>query len=359
MRYRDKELYICDSKFYQVQLPMNYQENKNQIKNQLIGFIERGKGDFDELAVNILKFQLRYNSTYRRFFELLGYRENEIKRASDLPCFPVSFLRGKKVAAFSFAAEKIFFSSGTTDQIRSEHHIPDLNWYEYISTVSFVKEYGSLQQYNIIGLLPNYMDQKNSSLIHMIKTFMEFSPENIHGLFSSSDSDFFSTLQKALDGDKKTILIGVSFALLDFAKKVQGDFSADCVIMETGGMKGRRKELVREELHSILSTAFNTSYIHSEYGMTELQSQAYSKGKGIYKAGPLMKVFVKEINDCKVNEKITNSGLVHIIDLANFETIPFVATNDIGTLKDDDSFEILGRMDGSELRGCNLMYGNF
>ena len=338
---------------------MNYQQHKNRIKEQLIPFIEEGIGDFNDLALGILDFQLRHNPLYRRFFELLGHREEEIRNSSDIPCLPISFLRGKRVAAFSSAADKVFLSSGTTDQLRSEHHIPNLKWYEYISSLGFIKEYGPMEYFNFLGLLPNYIEQKSSSLIHMVETFMGLSPENVHGFFNNADRNFFSTLEKAISNGRKTIIFGVSFALLDLAEKVNGDFPTDLIIMETGGMKGRRKELVREELHSILTSALNTKSIHSEYGMTELQSQAYSKGKGIFHSGQLMKVFVKEMNDCRVNEKLNSSGLVHIIDLANFETLPFLATNDIGMLHKDQSFEILGRTDGSELRGCNLMYGGF
>ncbi len=338
---------------------MDYQQHKNQIKDQLICFMEKGMGDFNDLALNVLRFQLRYNPIYRRFFDLLEFHEEEINNSSDIPCLPISFLRGKRIAAFSGLADRIFLSSGTTDQLRSEHHIPDLKWYEYISSQGFIKEYGPMEHFNFLGLLPNYMEQKSSSLIHMVETFMRLSPENVHGFFNNAGSEFFSTLDKAIGNGRKTIIFGVSFALLDLAEKVNGDFPTNLIIMETGGMKGRRKELVREELHSILTSALNTKSIHSEYGMTELQSQAYSKAKGIYQSGSLMDVQIKEINDCTVNEKENSSGLVHIIDLANFETMPFLATNDIGILHRDKSFEILGRMDGSELRGCNLMYGGF
>jgi hypothetical protein len=220
--------------------------------------------------------------------------------------------------------------------------------------LGFEEKYGSIKNYIFLALLPSYLERNNASLVAMVANFMKESEQGFDGFYLNDFQGLFDQLKAILKGDKKVILIGVSFALLDFAEQFPADFS-ELIVMETGGMKGRRKEIVREELHHILSKGFGVEKIHSEYGMTELLSQAYSNGDGLFNCPPWMKIIIREINDPKQIVNVGIIGGVNIIDLANYYSCAFISTQDLGKIHPDNQFEIVGRFDNADLRGCNLL----
>ena len=250
--------------------------------------------------------------------------------------------------------ETTFFSSGTTGQIPSQHLVKSLDWYHYISTYGFEQQYGSLKDYCILGLLPSYLERPGASLVSMVDAFIKASKYEESGFFLDQFSDLYQSLLMCREKGIPTILWGVSFALLDFMEAYSIAFP-ELIIMETGGMKGRRKEMTRQELHQTLKQAFQVAHIHSEYGMTELLSQAYAPKNGRFLPTSAMKIAITDPTDPFTFLAVGKRGLINIIDLANLDTISFIATQDIGCTYDDGSFEVLGRHDASEVRGCNLM----
>lgn len=336
----------------------NIGRDRKELRNRIRALLYEQRFDFNRTALRVFEYQRKYNPLYRKFTELLQTKSLEVERMEDIPCMPVDVFKNHRVYLPEENPEMIFQSSGTTGQTRSRHRIPSLNWYREVCMQSFKKHYGSVENYNWIGLLPNYLEQTHSSLIFMLSEFTKVSDSDCSGLFSHCNQDFFSCVERSVRSGRPTVLIGVSFALLDLAETGKFNCPDHWIVMETGGMKGRRKEMTRRELHRKLSGAFSIPVIHSEYGMTELQSQAYSKGDGRFLPGPLMAVYTREINDPLSVERPGRAGGVNVIDLANFDTLPFIATMDSGLMREDGSFEILGRLDGSEARGCNLMYFN-
>tara|TARA_B000000532_G_scaffold107083_1_gene86030 strand:- start:212 stop:1072 length:861 start_codon:yes stop_codon:yes gene_type:complete len=278
----------------------------------------------------------------------------DVNEINKIPFLPISFFKTKKILSTD-NFEKVFYSSGTTTNSRSKHFISSLKLYQKSFINNFKLNYSDITQYTILALLPNYYDNKDSSLIYMIEKLIKLSKSKESGFFLD---DYINLSKKLIELDtkkeRKTILIGVPYALLDMIDFNQFQLN-NTIIMETGGMKGRRKEMVRTELHEKLKRGFGVSKIHSEYGMTELLSQAYSKGDGIFKTPSWMKVIIRDINDAQNVDFNKKSGAINIIDLANYNSCSFIATDDMGKYINDYEFELIGRVDNSDIRGCNLL----
>ncbi len=312
------------------------------------------KENFSALALEVFRYQAIHNPIYKRFVELLHIQPQNVQELKDIPFLPIQFFKTHAIQTGELQPEVIFTSSGTTGQTPSRHFVPDLSWYEKVSQIGFEQFYGNVEDYCFMALLPAYLERTGSSLIQMVDVFIKKSKYTESGFFLYDHATLIERLQTLQQRQIPTILIGVSFALLDLAEQFPTDLS-QIIIMETGGMKGRRKEITRSELHSTLKKAFQTSFIHSEYGMTELLSQAYSKGNGVFYPTKTMDLFIKEITDPFALVKNGKAGLINIIDLANIDSCSFIATEDIGRKQDNGSFEILGRLDASDIRGCNLL----
>ncbi len=307
--------------------------------------------NFNDVALEVFEYQYAYNSLYRQFCDLLNRTPRNISDISGIPFLPVSFFKSHTIKSGNFLEEAVFTSSGTSGNKTARHFVKDLSWYDDIALSLFESQYGDINEFRILALLPSYLERKGSSLIRMVQEFIKKAHSG--GFYLNEFTDLIKELEKPFKG--KTLLIGVSFALLDLAEN--HDLSpGDTIVMETGGMKGRRKELTRQELHKILGEGLGVDVIHSEYGMTELLSQAYSKGDGLFFPGRTMRVFTRELSDPLSMTRSGRVGGLNIIDLANVDSISFLAIEDVGRVYEDGSFEVLGRMDASDTRGCNLMY---
>ena len=310
---------------------------------------------FEKMALEIFRFQAHECPVYRQYINLLGIKPQEVDTMLKIPFLPVSFFRDHLVISGGGEPEKIFLSSGTTGMKQSRHAVKSLALYDESLARTFRLFYGDPSQYAVMGLLPSYLEREGSSLIYMVKKLIDLSGNAYGGFFLDDFDALLRAVGEARRAKLKVLLIGVTFALLDLAEKHPCDLS-DVIIMETGGMKGRRHEMVREELHEILKAAFNIRSVHSEYGMTELLSQAYSKGEGLFSTPPWMKVLIRDSHDPSSHTADEGaSGGISIIDLANIWSCSFIATSDIGRMNDGDSFEVLGRFDNSDIRGCSLM----
>jgi len=314
----------------------------------------KNQSSFNKYCLDIYHFQYRNNLVYKKFCNMICENPMNINEITKIPFLPISFFKTKKILSVD-KFEKVFYSSGTTTNSRSKHFISDLKLYEESFIKNFKNNYGELNKYTIIALLPNYYENESSSLIYMVEKLIKLTKSNESGFFL----DDYTNLSKKLNqldsnNDRKTILIGVPYALLDLL-----DFNQFClnntIIMETGGMKGRRKELVRNELHEKLKSGFGVNQIHSEYGMTELHSQAYSKGNGVFSTPAWMKVLIRDVNDAQNLNFNKKSGAINIIDLANYNSCSFIATDDMGKFVSESEFEVIGRIDNSDVRGCNLL----
>ncbi|SFE48662.1 LuxE/PaaK family acyltransferase [Thermoflexibacter ruber] len=316
--------------------------------------------NFEQYALQAFYFQATYNSVYRAYLAALSIDKNQVKKLSEIPFLPIDFFKTHQVLSHHAPVETIFESSGITGMQNSKHYLLDGNFYQNVARTIFEANYGKLADYQFFALLPSYIERANSSLVYMVKSFIESSKkaneqgENFSGFYLKHTQEMIDCLRKLQEKKQKAILIGVTFALLDFAEHYSMDLS-HVVIMETGGMKGRRKEMIREEVHQILKEAFNVKQIHSEYGMTELLSQAYAIKDGIFRCPPFMKVLLRDVNDpFEVGGHVKNGG-INVIDLANIDSCAFIETKDLGTLIDHEHFKVLGRYDNADVRGCNLM----
>jgi phenylacetate-coenzyme A ligase PaaK-like adenylate-forming protein len=311
--------------------------------------------DFRETALQIFNHQFNNNAVYHDFIIGLGKNPSGIRTPEDIPFMPVEFFRNHKIVTGNLPVEMIFESSGTTGFMPGKHFINDLGLYEESFLKSFSLFYGEPEKYLIAALLPSYIERRGSSLVYMADNLIRRSQYPESGFYKDNFEDLIPVLNKARKKQESILLLGVSFALLDLAENRSPDLSG-VIVMETGGMKGRRKELTRYELHGILKEKLNVSSIHSEYGMTELLSQAYSKGDGIFYCPPGMKIFVRDPMDplTLINEPGQTGG-INIIDLANINSCSFIATSDLGKVHVDGGFEVIGRFDNSDIRGCNLM----
>jgi hypothetical protein len=322
----------------------------NSFKNKL--FLIKPQ-NFNQFALKLFKYQADHNPVYRDYIRFLGIESKNINNISNIPFLPIEFFKTHAIKTSGWHEKKIFRSSGTTGQELSLHYIEDLNFYLKVSQTIFEKFYGPLKQYHVFGLLPSYLERDDSSLIYMTDHFIKTSGTELSGFYLYDYDALVNNLKKV--HNKNILLMGVTFALLDMAETHPVQLP-NLIVMETGGMKGRRKELVREEVHSKLKVAFHCENIHSEYGMTELMSQAYSFGDGKFFTPPWMKVLIREINDpFKIDNRLSQGG-INIIDLANVHSCAFIETKDLGRVNEDQNyFEPLGRFDNSDSRGCNLM----
>ncbi|HRS53121.1 MAG TPA: acyltransferase [Bacteroidales bacterium] len=315
----------------------------------------KSETEFNDLALKIFYYQSINNPIYSEFINYLNIDITKINNVRDIPFLPIDLFKTQKIISKSNKSniDIIFESSGTTNEKKSLHYITNVKIYEKSFMQGFSFFYNNPSNYNIIALLPSYLEQKNSSLVYMVNKLITASKSKYSGFFLYNFDELYDILNKIKKQNKKNILLGVSYALLDFALQYKPDLSG-MIIMETGGMKGRKKEMIREELHKILMAYFNVDTIHSEYGMTELCSQAYSKGYGVFQCPSWMKVFVRKPDD-PMNVYETQ-GALNIIDLANIYSCSFIATNDLGKITSNGNFLVLGRVDASDIRGCNQMY---
>jgi phenylacetate-coenzyme A ligase PaaK-like adenylate-forming protein len=310
-------------------------------------------GQFNDKALELFKFQYQDNTLYRDYANRFAASPSSVKELKQIPFLPVSFFKTKTVTTGEFTPEIIFESSGTTGQTPARHFVKHLGIYRESFVKGFEFFYGSIEDYCILGLLPAYLERTGSSLVWMVQEWMRISKHPENGFYLYDFEILREILLKLESRKQRTLLIGVSFALLDFAEKYSMQLS-HTIVMETGGMKGRREEITREELHQILKEKLGVTRIHSEYGMTELLSQAYSMGEGKYQPVPWMKMLLRDEDD-PLTLRQSGEGLLNIIDLANRYSCSFISTDDVAKLSEDGSFEILGRMDNSDIRGCSLL----
>lgn len=310
--------------------------------------------EFNFQALETFRFQYQNNSVYRSFCDFLGKNPKNVSAVQEISFLPIEFFKSEKIVSGNFSPEIVFTSSGTTGAIASKHHVKEVDLYQQSFTIAFELFYGKASEYCILALLPSYLERSGSSLIYMADHLIKASGHPQSGFYLHHLENLKDTLLQLEARQTKTLLIGVSFALLDLVESYQFSLK-NTVVMETGGMKGRRKELIREELHHILTKGFGVPQIHSEYGMTELLSQAYSKEKGLFTTPPWMRVLIRDPEDPLSFQAMGKVGGINIIDLANHYSCSFIATQDLGKKHPDGSFELMGRFDHSDIRGCNLM----
>ncbi|WP_299054426.1 acyl transferase [uncultured Polaribacter sp.] len=309
---------------------------------------------FTKIALQTFKHQFKNNKVYRSFCDLLYIHPSEINKIEEIPFLPIGFFKNKKILSSTDKIQETFTSSGTTGSTTSKHFVTDINLYKESYLKGFSHFYNHIEDYVVLALLPNYLERKGSSLVFMVDDLIK-KTNNIESGFYLDNIDELAKKLITLDKKgQKILLIGVSFALLDLIEQHQFQLK-NTIVMETGGMKGRRKELIREELHLVLQNGFGVQKIHSEYGMTELLSQAYSNGNGIFKTPPWMKILIRDTEDALSIQAVGKTGGINVIDLANYNSCSFIATQDLGKIHTDKTFEIIGRFDASDIRGCNLM----
>ena len=310
--------------------------------------------EFNNLALQVFNYQFNNNKVYRSFCDLLNRHPSDVKVIEDIPFLPIQFFKTHPVLSSTKNIETTFTSSGTTGSVTSKHNVTDLEIYRRSFRKGFQQFYGNIKDYVVLALLPSYLEREDSSLIYMVHDMISRSKHVESGFYLNNFKDLKDVLLKLESEEKKVLLLGVSFALLDFTEQFNFKLK-HTIIMETGGMKGRRNELIREDLHQKLKKGFGVNVIHSEYGMTELLSQAYSKGNSIFKTPPWMKVLTRDIEDALSIQSQGKTGGINIIDLANINSCSFISTQDLGRVYADGSFAVIGRFDNSDIRGCNLM----
>ena len=314
----------------------------------------QNQSDFKTCALQVFRHQFKNNAIYRSFCDLLYIHSSDVKEVEEIPFLPIQFFKSHAVLSSTQAVQETFTSSGTTGSSVSKHMVTDLSWYTKSYTKGFEHFYGPIEEYTVLGLLPNYLERDGSSLIYMVDDFIKKSNKPASGFYLNNLTELSKTLIALDKKGEKVLLIGVTFALLDLIERQQFKLQ-NTIIMETGGMKGRRKEMIREELHEILCAGFGVSKIYSEYGMTELLSQGYSSGDGVFYCPPWMKILARDTEDALTMVGTNKTGGLNVIDLANYNSCSFIATQDLGKVDNNGSFEVLGRFDHSDIRGCNLM----
>jgi hypothetical protein len=308
---------------------------------------------FVDVCLNSFHFQYAHNPVYRQWCDLNRVDVAAVKTLTGIPALPVSFFKTHTVTTTSFSAETVFESSGTTQMQASRHFVKDISLYRQSFLQAFTLFYGDVKNWCILGLLPSYLERKHSSLVMMVDELVKLSGHPQSGFYLDEHEKLSDTLQQLEKRQQKTLLIGVTFGLLDFAAAFPQHLK-HTIVMETGGMKGRRKELTRAEVHGLLVEGLGVDKIHSEYGMTELLSQAYSKGDGRFVCPPWMKILVRDEED-PLSVKESGRGILQVIDLANLYSCSFIAIEDVGIIYEDGSFEVWGRLDNSDIRGCSLL----
>ena len=314
----------------------------------------QNEDDFKTCALKVFKHQFENNAVYRSFCDLLYIHPSDIKELKEIPFLPIQFFKSHQILSSKESVQEIFTSYGTTGRVTSKHLVTDISWYEKSYLKGFEYFYGNIEDYTILALLPNYLEREGSSLIYMVDDLIKKSKKSASGFYLNDLRKLSIELTHLNKNNKKTLLIGVTYALLDLIEQQEFQLK-NTIIMETGGMKGRRKELIRDQLHEILCEGLGVTEIHSEYGMTELLSQGYSRGNGIFNCPPWMKIFTRDTEDALTIFENSKTGGLNVIDLANYNSCSFIATQDLGKVNPNGNFEVLGRFDHSDIRGCNLM----
>ena len=328
-------------------------DNKTALINPQ-NILEASDTNFETLALGLFHYQYHNNILYRQFCEALKIDPGAINTITQIPFLPISFFKSHDVTTGNWTTpELVFESSGTTGEVPSRHLVKDAGMYEQSLMNGFTQFYGPVNQYVFLALLPSYLERRNASLVHMAKTLMAHSPRPENGFYINEWQLLYEQITKLAHSHQTVLLLGVTFALLDFAQAYPGPLK-NIIVMETGGMKGRREEWTRDQVHNFLKQQWAIPHIHSEYGMTELLSQAYAKANGIFECTNTMRVLVRDIND-PLDVSRSGAGALNIIDLANIYSCSFIATEDLGKVNPNGSFEVLGRLDHSALRGCSLM----
>lgn len=312
------------------------------------------KKEFQRITMKVYRFQYENNTVYKQFCDLLTRTPETVKNTLDIPFLPIEFFKSKTILSNTAPIQTTFTSSGTTGVITSKHHVTDLSIYESSYLKAFSQFYGNIEDYAVLALLPSYLEREGSSLIYMIDDLIKSSNHPDSGFYLHNYDELAKKLIDLDNEGQNVLLVGVTYALLDLIEQYSFNLK-NTIIMETGGMKGKRKEMIREELHQLLCKGFGVSKIHSEYGMTELLSQAYSLGDGVFECPPWMDIIIRDTEDALSFIDYGKTGGVNVIDLANLYSCSFIATQDLGKKYKDQSFEILGRFDHSDIRGCNLM----
>jgi len=309
---------------------------------------------FEKIALKVFRFQYDNNLVYQEFCRFLNVDKSAVKSLKQIPFLPIQFFKSHNVVSSIATVEETFTSSGTTGMITSKHLVTDVSVYEKSFQLAFSEFYGNIEDYVVLALLPSYLERTGSSLIYMVEDLINSTKNEYSGFYLHNYDALASKLIDLDNSGQNILLIGVTYALLDLIEK-QNFQLKNTIIMETGGMKGKRKEIIREELHQILCNGFGVKNIHSEYGMTELLSQAYSFGEGIFECPSWMQILIRDTEDALTYLEDGRTGGVNVIDLANINSCSFIATQDLGKKYPNNSFEILGRFDNSDIRGCNLM----
>lgn len=317
-------------------------------------FSIRNQKEFEKITLKVFRHQFENNKVYQDFCLLLKKDKSNVKTINDIPFLPIQFFKSHEIVSSTNPIQETFTSSGTTGSITSKHLVTDITLYEQSFRNAFSQFYGNIEDYVILALLPSYLEREGSSLIYMVNDLIEGSNHPESGFYLNNYDELIQKLIKLDSSGQNVLLIGVTYALLDMVEK-QSFQLKNTIVMETGGMKGKRKEIIREELHGILCNGFGVPSIHSEYGMTELLSQAYSLGKGIFECPPWMSILIRDTEDAMTYVEDGKTGGINVIDLANINSCSFIATQDLGKKYPNHSFEVLGRFDASDIRGCNLM----
>lgn len=317
-------------------------------------FAISGQKQFEKIALKVFRFQYENNLVYKEFCNLLNVEVSKVKSIQQIPFLPIQFFKSHQVLSNTNAIEETFTSSGTTGMITSKHLVTDASIYEESYQKAFSGFYGNIEDYVVLALLPSYLEREGSSLIYMVEDLIQLSKHPESGFYLHNHDELIQNLITLDQSGQNVILIGVTYALLDLIEK-QSFQLQNTIIMETGGMKGKRKEMIREELHEQLCNGFGVPAIHSEYGMTELLSQAYSLGNGVFECPSWMQIHIRDTEDALTYIEHGKTGGINVIDLANINSCSFIATQDLGKKNPNNSFEVLGRFDNSDIRGCNLM----
>ena len=309
---------------------------------------------FEKIALKVFRFQYENNLVYKEFCDFMKVKVQEVKSLQQIPFLPIQFFKSHSVVSNTNPVQETFTSSGTSGQINSKHFVTNISIYEESYRKGFAQFYGNIEDYVVLALLPSYLEREGSSLIYMFKDLIEKTNNPESGFYLNEYQSLIDKLIFLDNSGQNVILIGVTYALLDLIEQQQFQLN-NTFIMETGGMKGKRKEMIREELHDQLCKGFGVTAIHSEYGMTELLSQAYSLGEGVFECPSWMKILIRDPEDALTFVNDGKTGGINVIDLANINSCSFIATQDLGKKNPNNSFEVLGRFDNSDIRGCNLM----